>query len=153
MNVKILTVLCVFILSSVGAQNKLTFSYDSAGNQILRDKVCINCTASKSTSLKPQDSLASQKEIDDLNDVSNFKTIIYPNPVTELLQIIWQDDENKIPENLQLFSSDNKLIASFRTNTKSYQQNINFSNYPIGIYVLLVTYNDGQKETFKILKK
>lgn len=153
MNVKILTILCVFILANVGAQNKLTFSYDGAGNQILRDKVCINCTTSKSASLKSQDSLASQKEIDDLNDVSYFETIVYPNPVTEFLQVIWQDNENKKPESLQLFSSDNKLVASFRVNTKSYQQDINFSNYPLGIYVLLVTYNDGQKETFKIIKK
>ncbi|MCM5663625.1 hypothetical protein [Galbibacter mesophilus] len=46
--------LTIFFLLTISGYNqqKLSFNYDTAGNQILRERVCVNCSSAKSTQAK-----------------------------------------------------------------------------------------------------
>ncbi len=63
--------------------------------------------------------------------------IIFPNPTTELLQVINLDQNAQ----LQLFDMQGKLVKELRTNSQKAE--INLNNLESGIYTLKVNYNNG----------
>lgn len=89
---------------------RVQFGYDSAGNQTLRDWVCINCGTSK---VKDVDSTKVEEvalEDDILEGITNKQNntgtsniVAYPNPVTELLTVEWVANEKEVSQ-IILFS-------------------------------------------------
>ena len=140
--------LCVTLAYS---QDKLVFNYDSSGNQILRDNICLNCSASAVET--PQDSLPAGINDPEAQDWLAKKFVASPNPVTNILNVEWVTSvQNKI-EKISLFGGNNQLLRTLNTSNKINSAAIDFSNYPSGFYVLLVMYENGKTKTHKIIKK
>ncbi|QED38947.1 T9SS type A sorting domain-containing protein [Antarcticibacterium arcticum] len=141
----------LFIFSFSFAQEKLVFSYDAAGNQILRDRLCVGC-------VKTQESIVEklEKEEDEggsnLNDKNKFKFAAYPNPVTDILQAYWENTEHEYITHMSMFTIENKLLFSNQISPKQANQDINFAGYPPGLYILTYTYNTNRRESYKVLK-
>lgn len=135
----------------------IQFSYDTAGNQTLRDRVCINCNASKavidSTLVDKPDSnndpLESSKTDNNINAGS---VITYPNPVTNLLSVEWIHEEKQV-SGIVLFSGIGRQLYRKVIQSSEGTLDIDFQSYPSGHYTLYVQYADNTKKTFHIIKK
>lgn len=151
MNSKLL--FSLFFLSSVllYGQDKLAFSYDSAGNQILRDRICLNCNTTMANNEK--DSIAA--EISEMYSpgLLTRKLIASPNPVTNILNVEWIGKLSNPVKQITLFGSGNKLISTTKIAQNTNQFQLNFERYPSGFYLMLVSYANGTTENFKIIKK
>ncbi len=139
-------------------QYKIQFSYDSAGNQTLRDRVCINCGTSKETvdSTKVEE-IALQDDVlegisgqEDENGNSNITA--YPNPVTELLTVEWVDDQKQVAQ-IILFSGIGQQLARKTIKSRQGSLNLDFARYPQGRYIVSVFYTDQTRQTFHVIKK
>jgi hypothetical protein len=144
--------LYLFLTSIINctAQNKIEFKYDPAGNQIKRS-ICINCSGRYAIS----DSIARSSDVisQDLKNDVNSKLSYYPNPVLEELTINWLNDDSTFVSNIEVFSMTGQSLGAFKDLKESQSAVISFSSYPQGIYNLVLYYNDGRKETLKIVKK
>ncbi len=145
---------CVLIVSFANAQEeyKISFSYDAAGNQILRDRVCVNCNSAKT----PVDSTAvvsldeKQEEVKE-NEETTSSIVAYPNPVTDVLQVEWVTTDNMV-QKVTLFSGSGRLLQSKAVRSKDDAINLNFSGYPPGSYYVMVLYSDKTKQSFQVIK-
>jgi hypothetical protein len=125
------------------------FQYDTSGNQKSRTW-CLNC-ANKNILTKVQDSV--QLEIlDEPIDELQTNIIAYPNPVSDYLQLKWVENPSKQPSDLYLFSMDSKMILQKKITKKYGNTEISLQKYPSGVYILLVVYTNGEKESFNIIK-
>ncbi|MDG3581262.1 T9SS type A sorting domain-containing protein [Galbibacter pacificus] len=157
MKIKLLVMIFVCLTSyAIQAQSeeyKIKFSYDSAGNQILRDRVCVNCSSAKTTAPKKELVAETPEEEEKIEETDNRSMITaYPNPVTDLLNVMWVESENAVKQ-VAIYGTDGRLLFTQEINSKSGQLNMDFGRYPSGLYLLLVTYQDNHQETFKVIKK
>lgn len=137
--------------SFVHAQNdKMMFSYDDAGNQIKRE-ICLKCTKESQSSVPPKEVEALKEE--DLQKFSPEDVIsYYPNPVKEELYLKWELSEQKTVATIYLFTSSGKLLQTYKGLDHLSNYAIPFLNYPQGVYLLSLVYNDGEQKTIKIVK-
>lgn len=152
--------LLLFIMlggSSIHAQSqyKIQFSYDTAGNQSLRDRVCVNCgstaKAVDSTLVADVDEksdLIEEKE-DTLEDLG---IVAYPNPVTDILAVEWIATKNPVQQ-IVVFSRVNQQLASKKIKSNQGNIGLDFSTYPAGMYIVVVFYMDKTKQSFQVIKK
>ncbi len=151
----LILVLSIFTISIGYTQDyKVTFSYDTAGNQIQRNLVCLTCKSSE-TKETITDSTAveeTSKDIEDslLEEVS--KLTAYPNPVTDILQVEWTPTEKKVDQ-IMLFTFDNRQLFNRQVDHKLTNIDLDFSPYPSGSYIVLVLYNNNTTQSFKVIKK
>lgn len=151
MKIKLLFLFLLFISSVSFSQEKLVFSYDPSGNQILRDRICVGC-------VKTQESIVEKLEKEEegggsnLNDKNKFKFAAYPNPVTDILQTYWNNSDNEFIVEMSMFTIENKLLFTNQISPKQAHQEINFAGYPPGVYILTYTYNTNRRESYKVLK-
>ena len=131
----------LFPLLSV-AQDKILFSYDQAGNQVLRE-ICINCNAR--TTAKPVKEL--KKE--DLQEIDQIS--YYPNPVSEELYLNWELVPDKKVVEIKLISISGTLLQSYVPADQ--QMSISFQGYPSGLYLVQFSYNTYEQKIIKIIKK
>lgn len=134
----------------IKAQNKITFDYDAAGNQVKRE-LCINCT-------NPNYRIAAPKEIAALKeeDLQKFfpEDVIsyYPNPVKEELYIKWELVADKAVSIIYLYDLNGRVLQTYNHLEKVSNQTIPFLNYPSGNYLVVLMYNNGEQKTIKIVK-
>lgn len=127
-------------------QQKIHFDYDVAGNQITRE-FCLTCLA-KSNS----------KDISELTDSDLLKFLpednfsYYPNPVKEELFLKWDNFNTIKISNIKLFSSNGALLKLFEKQENLISQNILFRDYPNGLYVIILSYTNGEEKSIKIIK-
>jgi hypothetical protein len=149
-------IFCGLSVSFGNAQEeyKISFSYDTAGNQTLRDRVCINCNSAKT----PVDSTAVaalDEKLDELKEneetTQNSSIIAYPNPVTDVLQVEWETTDNAIKK-IMIFSGIGRRLQSKNIRSKDSGINLNFSNYPPGSYFVMVLYADKTKQSLQVIK-
>lgn len=133
------------------AQNQLEFGYDSAGNQIRRNWVCINCKSAQETA-EITDSIQSLTQ-EDLPTNYESNIVAYPNPTTDFLQIEWIDNPLRQPKEIFLYSMNSQLIYEKEIYSKNGSLEIPLEHHPSGMYILLVVYQNGDKKSFNILKK
>lgn len=133
------------------AQQKLTFSYDTAGNQITRTLCLSGCSAAKpAKEIKEIEALVEE----DLLKFSEEDVIsYYPNPVREELYLTWQITDENYVASIQVFSMTGQLLKQYQANSKTNNQNIPFQDYPSGVYAVLLNYNNGEEKSIKIIKK
>lgn len=138
-------------------QYKIQFTYDSAGNQTLRDRVCVNCGTSKEAvdsltieEVALDEDLLPSGGIGDEPFVSNI--VAYPNPVTELLNVEWQDNQKQVRE-IVLFSGVGQQLQRLPVKSRQGAMNLNFGAYPPGRYIVSVFYLDNSRESFHVIKK
>lgn len=132
-----------------GQQQKIHFDYDISGNQITRE-FCLNCSAKTSNI---------SKEISELKDSDLLKFLpednfsYYPNPVKEELFLKWDNSNTIKISNIKLFSLNGTLLKSFENQENLISQNILFQYYPNGLYVVILSYSNGEEKTIKIIKQ
>lgn len=141
-----LTFLFYFISN---AQHKITFGYDSAGNQTNR-AYCFGCSSKPAKEIKEIEALVE----DDLEKFYPEDLIsYYPNPVKEELFLTWQFVDNDFVKMIEVFSLTGQLMKKYICTSLENSQNIPFQEYPSGVYVVLLNYNNGEQKSIKIIKK
>lgn len=148
MKKELLFVILLFSLAT-NAQQKLTFSYDDAGNQIIRE-LCLSCTSKPAKEIKEIEALV---EEDMLKFSEGDAISYYPNPVKEELYLTWQQTEVSHITSIQIFSITGQLFKQYLTNSKTNNQNIPFQSYPSGVYAILLNYSNGEEKSIKIIKQ
>jgi hypothetical protein len=138
------------------SQYNIVFSYDGAGNQTQRSRVCINCSAKTqevldSIAVKPIEEIA-ESPIEELAQENNNTIIAYPNPVTDYLTVEWVNDTKSVSQ-ITVFSGNNSRVLTKILKPSHNSIELGFSGYPPGMYIALVIYSDGSKQSFQILKK
>jgi hypothetical protein len=148
---KIITLILFGMTIFSNAQQKITFNYDSAGNQTLRELCLSGCNPSA----KPAKEV---KEIgaltdDDLLKFSKEDVIsYYPNPVKEELYIKWELRDNNYVNSIQIFNVSGQLLRSYQPTARNESQNIPFQDYPTGVYAVMLYYSNGDQKSIKIIK-
>jgi len=140
--------LLLFLSCVIGnAQQKIKFSYDTAGNQISRI-LCINC-----------DARVAAKGIEEVKDQDLEKFYpedlisYYPNPVKEELYLKWElINENQV-SSIQVFSINGQSLNTYKKTANSNEQIIPFQSYPTGLYLVVLNYANGEQQTIKIKKQ
>lgn len=133
----------------VSAQQKITFQYDEAGNQTLRELCLSGCTVSS----KPAKEIEKLTN-DDLLQFSPQDVIsYYPNPVKEDLYLQWQLLNENFVTAVYVYSITGQVLRVFQTNESINSLNISFQSYPAGVYIVLLSYKDGGEKSIKIIKK
>lgn len=128
--------------------DKIYFEYDSAGNQIVR-YTCANC---KNSNQNPKE-FTNLNEEDLIKSFPNDVISYYPNPVKEELYIKWEIlDYNNVNEIL-LYDFNGRLIYNKKELNSATNITLNFSTYSKGIYIAILSYNNGDKKSIKISKE
>lgn len=143
-------ILFFFISSTlmIHAQQKIHFDYDSAGNQINR-VYCLSCGA-KTQNVKD---FAVLKDSDMQKFHPDDEFMYYPNPVKEILYLKWKITNTSVIEGIKLFNINGLLIKEYNDLKDINNQSILFQDYPIGLYILELTYDNGEQKTVKIIKE
>ena len=147
-NYLLLLFLCFSLF--VKAQDKITFDYDNAGNQIKRE-LCISCNKAgyKTKAIKEVTALVEE----DLEKFTPEDVIsYYPNPVKEELYLKWELVADKTVSSIYLYSINGQVLKTYDNLDKSNNLNIPFFNYPTGTYLVVLVYNGGEQKTIKIVK-
>lgn len=139
-----------FIVNMAQSQDKILFTYDTAGNQIQRE-LCISCpsTTGKQFVSKEIEDL----EEEDLQKISPEDVIsYYPNPVKEELYVKWDLFNEKTVASIYLYDMNGRALQVYNNLEKKNAVNIPFYNYPRGNYLVVLMYNGGEQKTIKIVK-
>jgi hypothetical protein len=122
------------------AQDKVTYSYDAAGNRISRTIVIGELRAD----------VSEEQEITTYSEIlSELLIKIYPNPTTGLIRIEIQNLPVDETANITLYELSGKLIISKQTSVST---EIDITGQPAGIYLLKIV--AGKEQTkWKIIKK
>lgn len=135
-----------FLISNAQT-TKLLFSYDTAGNQIART-LCVNCPVGQGRPAKPVDTKEEEIEIIVIDKVTFF-----PNPVQEELNIQWELVNNKTVDNIAVYNLNGALMQTFSDLKNETLKVLPFGSYPSGMYIVSLTYNDGEQKSLQIIKK
>jgi hypothetical protein len=150
---KKITTLILLVLGFFSyAQQKITFNYDAAGNQILRELCLSGCSQSAKQANEVKE-IAALTDDDLLKFSSEDVISYYPNPVKEELYIKWELKDNNYVNSIQIFSLTGQLLRSYQPGSQNNSQNIPFQEYPRGVYAVILHYNGGDQKTIKIIKQ
>ncbi len=133
---------------SFGQEQKIRFEYDASGNQISRT-LCLMCNLKEGLNKD----LTELKETDYSKFSSQDDFSYYPNPVKEELYLKWTITEGNYIQNLTLFNLNGALLKKFDINESLNNLNITFVDYPKGVYIIELVYNNGDIKTVKIIKQ
>ena len=140
----------IFLIGIINANaqtTKLLFSYDTAGNQITRT-LCVNCPANLGRPAKPK-----EEKTPEIETVVIDKVTFFPNPVQEELNIKWELIDNKTVENISVYNLNGGLMQSFTDLKTENLKVIPFGIYPSGMYIVSLTYSDGEQKSLQVIKK
>lgn len=146
---KYLPIILLQFYFSANAQQKITFGYDQAGNQILRELCLSGCNLSAKftkdiTSLREDDLLKFSPE-----DVISY----YPNPVKEELYLQWQLTNANFVTTVSIYSISGQTLQVYQASERMNSLNMPFQSYPTGVYIVLLSYKDGGEKSIKIIKQ
>lgn len=146
---KLITFLVFSISLLSNAQQKITFEYDGAGNQVLRELCLSGCNP-----------LAKQtKEIETIveEDLQKFfptdAISYYPNPVREELYLKWELFENNAVSLVSVYGLNGQVLKTYAISESTNALNISFSEYSRGVYIVALNYKNGDQKTIKIIKQ
>jgi len=150
MKIFLLSSLLILLHTDLVAQQKLKFTYDTAGNQTLRDRVCLTCLKAV---MPEMDSLLVGATVEEeVSDLFDFEMTAYPNPVTETLFVEWFPNERLKPKELQLFTVDGRHLSTIPIHTMRGEQPVYFKDNPPGLYLLKVLFENGERRTIRVVK-
>ncbi|MBN2596803.1 MAG: T9SS type A sorting domain-containing protein [Marinifilaceae bacterium] len=150
---KFINLILVFILlyaTNGMSQNNVNFAYDSAGNRVSRT---INLSSTKSgINGGDTEKLSFEKSEDFFTEILAEKEIkIYPNPTRGQLRVdILGYEDLDTNSSIQVFTTGGALL--YKSNTPSQTNDINLSDKPAGLYLMVITIG-SEKSTWKIIKQ
>lgn len=141
--------LILFSLAMQAQPKKLTFEYDTAGNQIKRELTLI--TNKKTEAVTKETVAATEEELQKFapNDVLSY----YPNPVREELYLKWELADDNYVKGVQVYNFNGQVLKSYSRSGNDNSQIIPFQAYPAGVYLVVLEYSNGEQKTIKIIKK
>ena len=130
------------------AQNttKMLFEYDTAGNQVRRE-LCINCPSSSDRQAAKETVTESLEK-----SVSQDQLSYYPNPVKEELTIQWTKEDEGHVQSIVVYTIDGRQMSSV-ANLEVNRQIVPFLDFPPGMYIVVIRFDNKKEESIKILKK
>ena len=149
MKKKILLLVLLFGMCTY-AQNvtKILFEYDAAGNQVRRE-LCINCPLSSGRQAAATETVTTQPQ----KFLPEDRLSYYPNPVKEVLTIQWGEADNGHIQKILIYTIDGRQMSSV-TNLKAVdRQTIPFLDFPSGVYIVVVQFDNKEQESVKIIKQ
>jgi hypothetical protein len=146
----IIAVMTLFSLLVQAQAKKITFSYDSAGNQTKRE-LCLTCTSKKSEVPPKEIAAVTEKDLEKFfpEDVLSY----YPNPVREELFLKWELSQDNFVKALRVYNFNGQNLKSYSPSERDNAQTIPFQDYPSGVYLITLEYSNGEEKTIKIIKK
>ena len=149
-NIVITMLLILFSTINGMSQNTISFAYDSAGNRVSRT-IDLGATQTVKNGGETEE-FAFEKSEDFFTEVLAEKEIkIYPNPTRGQLRVAilgYEDLDNN--SSIQVFTTGGVLL--YKSNTPSQTNNINLSDKPAGLYLMVITIG-SEKSTWKIIKQ
>ena len=149
-----LLIFSFLVLPCISFAQKLTFSYDAAGNQTERRWVCINCPPAGQMSA---DSLAAkvldlkmEQIVPELSTERGIK--VAPNPLKETLNVVWGAPEKVYLASIDVYNINGNKVFSGKYGPGSQQTQISFQHLPPGTYIMVGHYSDSKTETVKLIK-
>lgn len=142
------TIFSILTLNFCLAQDKIIFEYDQAGNQIVR-RFCTSCRFSNEDS----------KDIEEITEHDLIKSFpedvisYYPNPVKDELYIKWELINDNVVKEIQLYDVGGKLLTTINNLENTNYTNLQFSELPVNIYLVLMVYKNGDIKSIKIVKE
>jgi hypothetical protein len=149
---KIFTLLLILFSGQIlQAQNKIKFSYDTAGNQINREICLGSCfTGKPAKRIKEVEALTD----DDLKKLSEKDAIsYYPNPVKEELYLKWEVVQDNPINTIRVYSILGNMVKNYQGTDTINSLNISFREYANGVYLVSINYANGDQKTIKIIKQ
>ncbi|RZL44864.1 MAG: T9SS type A sorting domain-containing protein [Pedobacter sp.] len=146
----------LLLISTTTYAQKLTFSYDAAGNQTARTWVCVNCTGTGGTASAPESAplKLDVKVLDTAKRITVKRTITAsPNPFLENLNVNWEVEKDITVKSIAVFTVNGIKTHEVNPGPNLKSVNIPFQNLAIGMYVLYITFSDNRKESIKVIKK
>lgn len=148
MKIFLLTLLLHFCFTT-NAQTRLNFSYDAAGNQENRT-LCTTCSGKSIQEVQETEALIENDlKTPDPEDVFSY----YPNPVKEELYLQWQLTQDNYVTSVNLYSITGKQLQIHHPDYHTTKLTLSFQQYPTGIYLILLSYKDGEEKSIKIIKQ
>jgi hypothetical protein len=136
---------------NIVAQQKITFNYDAAGNQTLRELCLSGCTAKMSKETPKEIEALTDEDLQKFSpeDVISY----YPNPVREELYLKWELKEGNSVSSIVVYGLNGQILNTYHKTEKINTQNISFQSYPTGVYIVALIYTSGDQKTIKIIKQ
>lgn len=154
----LLTILLLLFAANLFAQQKLRFTYDTAGNQITRARVCNTCLKARLPAIVDSlviDSLTTEaiaEEIPLPTLEEDFRLSIYPNPVSDMLSVDWDPLPNDGAVAVQVYSMNGRQLVSYDLQPGDTHSEISLGQYPIGLYMLSLQLKSGKSKRIKAIK-
>ncbi|KOP39078.1 T9SS C-terminal target domain-containing protein [Flavobacterium sp. WLB] len=147
---KIITLLLFGICFLSNAQQKITFTYDTAGNQLSRVLCLSGCTSKPARDIKEIEAVV-EEDLEKFfpEDVISY----YPNPVKEELYLQWELVEDNKVSSVMVYGLNGQVLKAFPKTESINALNISFQEYSTGIYLVVLKYKNGDEKTIKIIKQ
>jgi len=127
---------------------KILFEYDAAGNQIKRE-LCLNCSPSSGRQAAANETVTTQPQ----KFLPEDRLSYYPNPVKEALTIQWGRQDNGHILKVLVYTIDGRQMSSVTNLKATNSQTIPFLDFPPGVYMVVVQFDNKKQESVKIIKK
>ena len=146
---KYILLFLIFLSGVTANAQKLTFSYDAAGNQITRTW-CSSCVLRSSGDTPKNTDDITEEDLEKFHpeDLVSY----YPNPVQEQLYLKWELADGKRMSEINLYNINGQLIKTVKNLQNTDHYLFPFQMLPEGIYTLNLTYTNGKEEPIKIIK-
>lgn len=136
-----------FFIHFLSFGQTIDFTYDQAGNQIQRKYIWDGNRQSNQEVKDYDDLVNSDLEKFFPEDVISY----YPNPVKEELFLQWELIDNKNVENISIYNISGQVIKNVKISSEK-RIVLNFSDFSVGSYLVILFYSNGEKKEIKIIK-
>jgi|JI8StandDraft_1071087.scaffolds.fasta_scaffold04080_3 hypothetical protein len=148
------SILVIFLLAinfPLFAQTpKLIFEYDGAGNQTMRRICYSNCdNAVYKNAITTKDEVVEENSIQNIEDAFT----IYPNPTEGLVKLEWDSSIEDEIETIELVGNASLFYKEIEVKKSQNAIELDISNEFTGMYVFVITFQDGSQITKKLIKQ
>jgi len=132
----------VFTFLAMVANSQVSFTYDAAGNRVMRQTIRVmsdNSLLGKGDTVK---TVIESKE-------GEFKIMVYPNPTTGILNV----EANQQIESYKLLALNGQILLNTEVQSYGGEENftIDFTELAAGSYILIIVGANGKQE-FNIIR-
>lgn len=153
MKISIILLFFSCAIASICSAQKVTFSYDQAGNQQTRTWICVNCRPASASKPDVTEIVLESANKGDSTKIAKRKIIASPNPFVETLHLDWETEQGISVQNVKVFTIQGNRVHDLKPSPGQNSVTMPFQQLPIGTYILDITFSDKRKETIKIIKK